>query len=140
MRNACVPRCYPQDFGSFCRQLRRWPTLRRVRPLVRSSYLLGQFRPAPPNGGFSKRKDSKLQDEADNAQPPREGETRDQLVPEYRSLTRSLAQDIGIVALSGASGVALKAGTDLYDGAKAKVKDALNPEPSKIELPPGVEE
>jgi hypothetical protein len=98
----------------------------------------GTFAP-PAASGFSKRKDSTMHDQHEHAEPPPEAR-RLQGEVEYRSLTRSLAQDIGAVALTAASGIALKAGADLYDGAKAKAKDVLKPEPSKIELPPGVEE
>lgn len=83
-----------------------------------------------------------MHDEADNAQPRREGETQDQLVAEYRSLTRGLAQDLGTIALAtGVGGFAYTTGKFAAEGTAAKVKDVLTSkdEPSQVELPPGVE-
>jgi hypothetical protein len=66
---------------------------------------VGTFAP-PAASGFSKRKDSTMHDQHEHAEPPPEAR-RLQGEVEYRSLTRSLAQDIRAVALTGASGIAL---------------------------------
>ena len=68
---------------------------------------------------------------------PPEGETRTE--EEYRGLTRSLAQDVGTLALSGTVlGITHTTGRLAAEGVAAKVKDVLTQkdEPSKIELPP----